>query len=182
MRVKVSKSYLEVSRSILHLFSKKKRSMNRLSDFDRNGVIFGFLAMTAIFGHCAIEAFVNFQIMSLRNLPDPQKREVVSGKSLADKINFLCDSLGIQRIKIVDPQLWDDFTKTTKFVRNFFIHPKPWEFPQNLQMILQQVPLGRYSLVGSDIIGHFFAQRRVTRPTYLNRNEVFFFPNFKVVP
>ena len=46
MRVRVSKSFLEMSRSVFPWFFKRKRTMARLSEEDRDGAIFRFLAIT----------------------------------------------------------------------------------------------------------------------------------------
>lgn len=183
MQVKVSKSYLEVSRSIFPLFFKRKRNIKRLSPSDAGGVIFGFLAITGIFSHCAIEAFINKQIMELGNIPDPIKRRKISRESIVGKIQFLCDSLGIPRIENSEPQLWEDFKDETKKVRNFFIHPKPWEFSVTLQRIIAQIPIGKCAKTAAKIIGYFYDKRGIRKPTWLGiRNEVFTFLDYKVIP
>ena len=128
MRAIVSKSFLEMSRSVFPLFFKRKRTMTRLSEEDRDGVVFGFLAVTGIFSYCATEAFVNAQITKLNNVSDSKKKLTIRNESIVKKIEFLCVSLGIPKIEDCDPILWNDFKDTTKKVRNFFIHPKPWEF------------------------------------------------------
>jgi hypothetical protein len=156
--------------------------MKKLSSIDRDGVIFALLAITAIFSHSAIEAFVNFQIMQLKTLSNKKKKRKVNRGSVVGKIEFLCDSLGVPRIKNSDRQLWDDFTKITKEIRNFFIHPKPWEFPSNVEQIKSQIPLGKYAEVASGIIGYFYERTSGKKPTWLRRNEVFSLPDFKVLP
>lgn len=183
MRVRVSKSFLEISRSVFPLFLKRKRTMARLSEEDRDGVIFGFLAVTGIFSHCAVEAFVNAQIMKLDNVSDAKKKATIKNESIVKKIESLCLSLGIPKIEDSDPALWNDFKDTTKKARNFFIHPKPWEFNLTLQQIMGQIPIGRYAEVASKIIGHFYDKRRVRKPAWLGRRStVFQFADFKVIP
>jgi hypothetical protein len=183
MQVKVSKSYLEVSRLVFPLFFKKKRTMKRLSSSDAEGVVFGFLAITAVFSHCAIEAFVNKQIMELRNVSNPVKRLKINNESIIGKIQFLCDSLGIPRIENSEAQLWADFKNQTKKVRNFFIHPKPWEFSVTLQTVMAQITVGKFAETAAKIIGYFFDRTGSRKPTWLRRrNEVFNFIDYKIVP
>jgi hypothetical protein len=183
MRVVVSKSFLEMSRSMFPLFFKRKRTMVRLSEVDRDGVIFGFVAVIGVFSHCAIEAFVNAQIMKLGNISNSRKKRTIRNESIVKKIEFLCVSLGIPKIENCDPALWRDFKDITKKVRNFFIHPKPWEFHPTLQEITEQIPIGKYVEVASKIIGHFYEKTGARKPAWLGRkNTVFQFTDFKVIP
>ena len=177
--IAVTRSYLEVARAFFPLFLKRFRRAKKLTQSELDSMIFGFMSVTAVYSYSALEAFCNYHIYKLPNISIGHKKRIIKGKRTEEKLDYLCNKWGIPKIIDTDPQLWSEFIKLTKKIRNFFIHPKVWQFPSKVGQVFSGITIGKYSEVSTKIITHFYTNLGKSIPPWLRRNQIYQFNNIE---
>lgn len=93
---------------------------------------------------------------------------------LKEKIKSVCLAYSTPQIYEEKPRLWQDFCGVLKPARDFLVHaaPEPSIFEPHMQRILEETTAGKYVQIATDIIGYFYEQCGLERPSWLSENEL----------
>lgn len=197
----LTQCYFEMARAVLTKWNVPKNTLgnqwleNKVYQFSLTVV-----SVTVIYSCLAIEAYVRWHLHKIweesRNSSGKQYSQFYKkyGKadfpkltkkllpSLEQKMNMVCDSYQISRIKGKDPQLWKDFKKLLKETRNFMVHPNPGQdFHKYVKLAQEDTGLPKWSKIAERVISYFLVERGKQIPSWLRKNQFFAIKEFDVL-
>jgi hypothetical protein len=158
MRVNVTKSYLDVARSVID---------TQLHGEDADDAVFGLMSCTYIYSYLALVSFSSGQLHTIWNeepnrlkskYSECESFEALMAGPLRDvksALKELAEQRGIEPLHKACPQVWQQLNQFLKRHRDFFIHPNPENFSDMVEAS-GNLQWDYASSTASGIIGYFF--------------------------
>lgn len=173
MRTNVTKSYLDLARSVI------ETKIGATEGASTEDAIFGLMSCTYVYSYSALLSFCSAQLYILWQADDSLLKKKYPGvnsfeqlmagplKSMKCAIKEVIEQKGIQPLHEAEPKLWQNLNELVKYYRDFFLHPNPELFEEyvgkagNAQWQLA-------SKTVSGILAYIFTSTNGTVPNWVN--------------
>jgi len=161
MEINVTKSYLDLARSVIDtkLYGKYVQG-------DSSDAIFALMSCTYVYSYTALTAFSSSHLYKIWETENNKLKvkfaeyntfeELMAGpmREIKTALKELATQLGIEPLHKGKASLWRELNELLKGYRDYFIHPNPKMFHQHLEKTGNQ-QWGFPSRVAAEIIGYF---------------------------
>lgn len=135
MRVHVTKSYLDMARSVIDTSLHGDREQTAGED-----AMFSLMSCTYVFSFMALQSFCASHLNKFWDEESGNLREKYPGiesfeglmagplKEVKKALGELCSQLRIEPLPKAKPQVWRELNELLKGYRDYFVHPNPESF------------------------------------------------------
>lgn len=135
MLVNVTKSYLDIARSITNTKIETKDESVEIDE-----ALFGLMSCNYIYSYSALLSFCSAQLHQFWNRPNSTLQakypkcstfdELMSSelRAVKEALKVLVSELNLEPLHTSEPKLWQNLTEFLKNYRDFFLHPSPDKF------------------------------------------------------
>ena len=178
MKFHVTKAYLDLARGVIDTQIYGNPDAENSED-----VIFALMSCTYVYSFMALTAFSsshlhNFWIQNPSSMKIKYKEcetfeQLMAGplKELKNALKELSIQLGIIPIHEAKPAKWRELNEMLKGFRDYFVHPNPEEFHNQVQTTANlkwEFP----SKLASEIIGHYFQETGQRIPNWVSKSSL----------
>ena len=173
MRIHVTKSYLDMARSVIDTALHGDPEQTAGED-----AMFSLMSCTYVFSFMALQSFCASHLHKFWSEENGNLREKYSEvesfealmagplKEVKKALRELCSQLGIEPLHKANPQAWRKLNELLKGYRDYFVHPTPESFHEHVEAT-GNLQWGFPSSVVAEIIGYFFEATRQPVPGWL---------------
>lgn len=173
MRIHVTKSYLDMARSVIdtELHGDPEQTCGQ-------DAMFSLMSCTYVFSFMALQSFCASHLHKLwreesgnlrRKYPKSESFEALMAgplKEVKKALQELCLQLGIAPLHKAKPQVWREFTELLKTYRDYFVHPNPESFQKYVEATGNHE--WRFpSKVAAEIMSYYFEAKLQPIPEWL---------------
>ena len=173
MKVHVTKSYLDMARSVVDttMYGNPEKELGE-------DAVFSLMSCTYVFSYMALTSFCAshfHQLWEAENCALKKKfdrcenfEQLMAGplKTIKISLQELCAQLNIKKLHEARPKEWRELNELLKGYRDYFVHPNPENFHQHLEAT-GNTEWGFPTKVASEIIGYYFEATNKDIPSWV---------------
>jgi len=176
MKIHVTKSYLDMARSVIDtaVYGDKEKEI-------ADDVLFSLMSCTYVFSFMALTSFCashlhEFWVADSSKLKEKYNHcgnfeELMAGplKEVKVALRELCALLEVEKLHIARPKAWRELNELLKGYRDYFIHPNPENFHEHIEAT-SNLEWGFPSKVVAEIISYFFEATHRQVPSWVKQS------------
>jgi hypothetical protein len=176
MRTHITKSYLDMARSVINTSIHGDREQTAGDD-----ALFSLMSCTYVFSFMALQSFCASHLHKFWSEENSALRkqhpELVSFEALMagplkevkKALNELCSQLHVEPLHKAKPRVWRELNELLKGDRDYFVHPNPDSFHEHIEATGNR-EWGFPSRVAAEIMAYFFEATRQPVPRWLKES------------